>query len=550
MQAGHQRVAEVLDEALGLADPAARRAYLDRTCAGDRTLREEVESLLASHAQAGTCLDKLPTGLLNDAEFTGPATAPPGAIVRRFGDYELVEEIARGGMGVVYRARQVSLNRVVAVKMILAGALASVAEVKRFHSEAQAAASLNHPHIVGVYEVGEHEGQHYFSMPLIEGPSLAQLVESGRWQPGDGREAARLLTKAARAVHHAHQAGFLHRDLKPGNILIKPDGEPCITDFGLAKRVAGDSTLTLSGQLLGTPSFMAPEQAAGKSKSLTAAADLYSLGAVLYYLLTGRPPFVADSPLDALVLAIEGDAVLPRTINPRVPVDLQRICLRCLLKAPDARYASANDLADDLERFLKEEPLASAPLGLTRRFQAQMKRLPALVARLYAMVVCAGIVAVGYQLRHHISRSDHLKVLAVLALWASVSVACQWGLKSERWASTVRLLWAGADAASLTTILLIARALESPLVALYPALVATSGLWLRVPLVLFTTGMVVLGYGVLLVDASRRGALHAPSHWHLIALVVVILTGLSVAYLVHRVSALTGFYERRPHAQR
>ncbi len=259
----------IFETARGLADAGKRRAYLQAACAGDEGLRQEVESLLAADENCGA--------FLKTNVAMGPPQLRPGTGEHRFGDYELLEEVARGGMGVVYKARQVSLNRVVAVKMILSGQFASEAEVKRFRSEAQAVASLNHRNIVAIYEVGEDQGQHYFTMPFLEGRSLAQLVESGQWRLDDGTEAARLIAKVARAVQYAHDAGVLHRDLKPGNILIDAENEPCIADFGLAKQAKAGANLTLTGQMLGTPGFMAPEQARGKLGPSTPATDIYSL---------------------------------------------------------------------------------------------------------------------------------------------------------------------------------------------------------------------------------------------------------------------------------
>jgi WD40 repeat protein len=351
-----------------LADFLANRAQLDRLTAPLRAVAQAA----AKEAAASRTL------------ATGSADSPrPGEKVRYFGDYELLEEIARGGMGVVFKARQVSLSRLVALKMILAGQLASAADVQRFRAEAEAAAGLDHPHIVPIYEVGEHEGQHYFSMKLVEGPSLTSQVAELARQP---RTAARLVSQVALAVHYAHQRGILHRDLKPANILLDGSGLPHVTDFGLAKRVEGGTDLTRSGAVVGTPSYMPPEQARGESV-LTTAVDVYSLGAVLYELLTGKPPFRADTPVETLLQVMEREPVRPRSLNPRLDRDLETICLKCLEKEPQRRYGSAEALAEDLRRFLAHEPIAARPAGVVDRLAKWTRRRPAIAALTLALLV-------------------------------------------------------------------------------------------------------------------------------------------------------------------
>jgi hypothetical protein len=302
--------------------------------------------------------------------------ADPAAI-REFGDYELHAVLGRGGMGVVYRARQVSLNRPVALKMIRAGVLAGDDELRRFRNEAEAVARLDHPSIVPVYEVGEHDGQHYFSMKLVPGGNLADHLPAFC---GDPRAAALLLVEAAEAVHHAHARGILHRDLKPANILVDDSGHPHITDFGLAKRVEADAEMTISGAILGTPAYMAPEQALGRRGSITTATDVYGLGSVLYSLLTGRPPFVGDSVIDTLAKVREETPEPPRKFNAKVPRDLEVICLKCLEKDPRRRYSSAQALADDVRAWLENRPIAARPVGSIERMALFMRRRPALAA--------------------------------------------------------------------------------------------------------------------------------------------------------------------------
>ena len=308
-----------------------------------------------------------------------------------FGDYEILQEIARGGMGVVYKARQRGLNRTVAIKMILSGQLASPEDVQRFLTEAEAAANLQHPRIVPIYDVGEVDGQHYFSMGFVEGRSLSEKVADG---PLSASEAAIITKKITSAIGYAHEKGIIHRDLKPANVLLDKDDEPQITDFGLAKQVQGGSELTATGQVIGTPSFMPPEQAAGKIDAIGERADVYSIGAILYTLIVGRPPFQANNPLDTLLQVLEKDPVAPRQLNPSLPQDLETICLKCLEKEPEKRYSSARDLEDELSRFINDEPIHARPIGNAERAWRWCRRKP-VVASLIAAVIFAMLTGTG-----------------------------------------------------------------------------------------------------------------------------------------------------------
>lgn len=311
--------------------------------------------------------------------------APVTAQANRFGDYELLSEVARGGMGIVYRARQLGLDRIVALKMILDAQLATEEDVRRFYSEAQAAASLNHPQIVQVYDVGCVDSMHYFSMEFIEGESLSALVSRG---PLDPQRAAVIMATACEAVGVAHEQGLVHRDLKPANIILDARGEPHVTDFGLARR-QDRADPSEAGELLGTASYMPPEQAAGDLERLGPHSDVYALGATLYCLLVGRPPFQAATPAETLLQAIQQDPVPARQLNVQVPVDLETICSKCLEKQPARRYANSSELAADLRRFLNNEPILARPSSKWNEFRKWTQRNPTL-----AMVACVLIASI------------------------------------------------------------------------------------------------------------------------------------------------------------
>ncbi len=324
---------------------------------------------------------------------------PTGAIAHgaSFGDYQLIEPIAKGGMGIVYKARQRKLNRVVALKMILAGQFADQTDVDRFIAEAEAAAALTHPNIVAIHDIGIVNGQHFFSMDYIEGQSLGAMVRDSTFTADS---AARYVKTIAETMQFAHDRGIVHRDLKPSNILIDKQLRPLITDFGLAKQVSNQSQLTMSGAIIGTPSYMPPEQAAGDGDRVGAWSDIYSTGAILYELLTGRPPFRAASPFETVRQVIEMEPVSPRLVNPSVPKDLETICLKCLQKEPTKRYATSQELAEELNRFLLGEPIKARPIGRIARVWRMCKRYPytatAIATSILFLIVAAASASVAY----------------------------------------------------------------------------------------------------------------------------------------------------------
>jgi eukaryotic-like serine/threonine-protein kinase len=363
----------------------------------------ECGSPLPAGAQRGVC----PRCILRLAMTPAlaaepPGTDPPGMIhlvlsdgttaplpFRELGDYELIEEIGHGGMGIIFKARQRSLDRIVALKLIRAGSLARPGDIARFRTEAAAAARLQHHHIVAIHEVGEHQGQHFYSMEFVPGHSLSHELRRRTFAP---LEAARLMQSVAEAIDFAHQRGILHRDLKPSNILLDLEREPRVADFGLAKILQSDSELTVSGAVLGSPHYMPPEQASGRSSEASVRSDVYSLGAIFYELLTGRPPFSAATPLETMKMVVEQEPVSPRALHPGVPADLETICLKCLAKEPGARYATARELADELGRFLRDEPIRARPAGPAERAWRWCRRKPALAALGLVIVLAPAVI--------------------------------------------------------------------------------------------------------------------------------------------------------------
>ncbi len=423
----HEERLAILISDLADRAQAGGRVDLEEQCrlhpefAGE--LRELWGAIVVAQAAGSVSITSTAPVMPRDSDLSGGALQLPA----RFGDYELLEELGRGGMGVVYRALHVVLGREVALKMILRGQLASAADRERFAAEAQAAAKLEHPGIVPVYEVGELDGRPFFTMKYIRGTTLSQRLQSG---PMSAREAADLLGKVSRAIHFAHARGVLHRDIKPSNILLDEANEPHVTDFGLAKQLTDGNTLTRTGAVLGTPAYMSPEQASGQRTQLGPGSDVYSLGVVLYHMLTGRPPFQAASPVDMVMMVLEQDPIPPRLLNPKADRDLEMIALRCLQKPIDLRYASAGALADDLRAFLADESI-SARSGRFGQIVASLMREThhAVVLENWGLLwmwhslvlLVVGVLTNILVWNHHTDRSSYVILwIAVLGTWAAV----------------------------------------------------------------------------------------------------------------------------------
>jgi serine/threonine-protein kinase len=495
-----ERLAEVLQQLLEASDHHRKTEILERFANENPDLLAELQELCAAAAIAddvaifqSTVIARAPAQ--GDSEAAAMKSASGSVIGNRIGEYVIEQEIGRGGMGVVYRARQQSLDRTVALKMIPNAAFAASQDLARLRAEALAAARLSHPNIVPVYEVGEHDGQPWFSMQLLQGETLSQRLMRG---PMVAKEAVELLIPVVDAIGTAHRNGILHRDLKPSNILITADGTPYVTDFGLAKRVSvtgqdaqqsstvdGDS-LTQTGAILGTPAWMSPEQAAGQTASIDVATDVYSLGAVLFAMLTGRPPFQASTPLDTLLMVMDQDPPAMRVLNPAIDQDLEMIVLKCLQKPRDLRYSSAEQLASDLRAWLAHEPVSARSSTfahvMTRLFREshhaailQNWGLLWMWHSLVLLILC--FVTNAFQLNGVSSRWPYVSLWVIgLGLWAGIF----WNLRHRAGPITaverqIAHVWAGSMVAS-TMLFAVESIMKRPVLEFSPVLGTIAGI--------------------------------------------------------------------------
>jgi eukaryotic-like serine/threonine-protein kinase len=458
----------------------------------------------------------------------------PGDQPYEFGRYLLVEKLGQGGMGVVFRAREPGLAREVAIKVIVAGELATTEEVSRFQQEARAVAGLRHPHIVSVHDVGCADGLHFFTMDFMAGGSLANRLRTERFSI---HQAALVMLKIAQATAFLHQHGIIHRDIKPSNILFDRNDSPCLTDFGLAKIIHEDSARTRTGEVLGTASYMSPEQATGAIRFVSFPSDVFGLGAVLYEMLTGVSPFAGENFLDTLLRVIERDPIPPRRIRREVHRDLQQICLRCLEKNPKDRYPTAAALANDLAAYLRGDPVGTQSSDVLHALRRSLRRYPAMAAHLIVLAAVAAIVAVRNWLVPG-SNPNHLWIQAVLLGWVATSLVLQGCHARPGWIPRSQLAWTIVDLLLITVLIHLSESPKESLLVAYSALVAASGLWVKESLVFAATLTSLVGYAVLL---YLEPAMRHPVHHPLIFSAVLVCVGLIVGFQVRRMRILSRF---------
>lgn len=467
------------------------------------------------------------------SSFMGTSEVAEG---RRIGPYELIEEIDRGGMGVVFRARHLKLDRIVALKVIRSGELARAEEIARFRSEAEAAAHLSHPGIVPIYEVGQEGGLIYFTMAFIDGRTLTEWSAKTAISPDD---AARLVYRICQAVEFAHQHGIYHRDLKPGNVLVDKNGQPIVIDFGLAKFAQRDNELTNTGQILGTPAYMAPEQASGRGRHAEATADIYSIGAVLYFLLSGQAPFSGPTPFDVLLQVIDREPPPPSKLNRRVSRELDYVCRRAMEKRPENRYGSAAEMARDLERLLKREPL-KLPLQSWRDYiSVWWRREPILVCHVCGIGTTVLIVCVSSP--YYLAAWTISEQLGLLVLWFIACFALQYWVYRARWRDAACLTWATVDVFLFTWLVSNADPPRTLLLIGYPMLIAASSLFYRTRFVIFMTTLCVLGF-IWLKFVEVDGSL-ARIDFCAIFVSGLLVIGLTMHSMIRRVRGMSVFHE-------
>lgn len=460
---------------------------------------------------------------------------------RTIGGYEIVDEIDRGGMGIVYRAKDLQLDRTVALKMIRAGRMASESDVQRFRAEAQAAAKLDHPGIVPIYEVGTHQGQPYFSMAFIEGAKLDDFHKKNELSV---RDACQLVRDVAIAIDHAHQNGLVHRDVKPANILIDQAGRPRVTDFGLAKNLEKDDGLTSTGEILGSINYMAPEQASARGDLVDRMTDVYSLGAVLYYLCTGQPPFETDNPVDTLLKILDAQPVSADRLNPELDAEVAAICMRCLEKEPKNRYLTAAEFANEIDRYLKGEPVQAMRSGIMIRIRQWSRQEPGLVGHLVGLgliEITRGIDVFFEYFFSGQSFHSYLDYSVIIWLWLVVCLILQRVQnRIPKQGVQLQFAWSAADLGFLTWILLRVEGNLGPLFIAFPLVVVVSGLFLRVNLVAFSTILSLISFEIVFLTRQESGEF---AHFGFVGAAAIVVIGTVVGLMVHRIRLLNRLFE-------